>query len=336
MSPQYIVDAGSVEEETSWVLVLRGRTQFSITVQHQEIEATDFGVKYLALIRTHTDKVKGYVRSREPLRFICDHCLQLLEQLAPQTSVQGCSIEDLVRSPTYTLEIVRAEAPGDTLIRGADRCSFTPASEICPIETAKLPSGYEATSRSRAEHIFVRGNDAGEGAQGRVVTLSGQSLYFKPRQNAREKEFDRELSVLMKIKRIELVNGPIRLPDLQGIVVSGKMGEECVGLLINHIPASPCGVDLLSAGCWTQSGLHLQWEKQVMTTLEALHAHDIVWGDVNPGNVVIDESSNAWLIDFGGMNNPEFVDNEKAETVDGDWQGVRRLFKEWLPSRRRG
>ncbi len=64
-----------------------------------------------------------------------------------------------------------------------------------------------------------------------------------------------------------------------------------------------------------------------------LHAHDLVWGDVNPGNVVIDDVGHAWVIDFGGGNHPDFVDNEKAETVEGDWQGVGRLFGEWLPSK---
>lgn len=35
-------------------------------------------------------------------------------------------------------------------------------------------------------------------------------------------------------------------------------------------------------------------------------------------NVVIDEAMNAWVIDFGGMNNVEFVDEDKRETIEGD------------------
>lgn len=50
-------------------------------------------------------------------------------------------------------------------------------------------------------------------------------------------------------------------------------------------------------------------------------------------NVAVDEAMDAWIIDFGGMNNVEFVDEEKRETFEGDWQGIRRLFQEWLPSR---
>jgi hypothetical protein len=39
------------------------------------------------------------------------------------------------------------------------------------------------------------------------------------------------------------------------------------------------------------------------------------------------------VIDFGGMNNVDFVDDENRETVRGDWQGVGKLFGQWLPSR---
>lgn len=43
------------------------------------------------------------------------------------------------------------------------------------------------------------------------------------------------------------------------------------------------------------------------------------------------KTQNAWVIDFGGRNNPLFIDNDKAETIEGDWQGIRRLFEMWLP-----
>ena len=56
-------------------------------------------------------------------------------------------------------------------------------------------------------------------------------------------------------------------------------------------------------------------------------------GGVNPIDVVIDEAFDAWVIDFGGMNNIEFVDNKNRKTVQDDIQGTTRLFQDWLPSR---
>jgi hypothetical protein len=46
---------------------------------------------------------------------------------------------------------------------------------------------------------------------------------------------------------------------------------------------------------------------------------------------MVGEAMDAWTIDFGGMNNVEFVDDDLRETMEGDEQGLRRLFKEWLP-----
>lgn len=334
MTLHYSVDAGYVDQETSWVMVLRGRTQFDITVHHREIEATDFGDQYLQLIKDYTNELNGCVRSRVPLRFICDYCLPLLEQLAPQASLDGFTVEDVVRSPTYTLEIVREGVSREARIASAGKCSLTPAMDISPLPTTDLPASCSATHQFRAEEIIVNvDNDDTRGSvQGRVTSPAGRSVYFKPRESGRETEFLRELCILNQIEQTHSSNDHIKLPDLQGIVVSGKMGEECVGLLINLIT----GQDLLSARCWKQWELHRQWEQQVKVNVEALHAKDIVWGDVNAGNVIIDEELNAWVVDFGGRNNPEFVDDDKAETIEGDWQGVKRLFEDWLPSRRAG
>lgn len=73
--------------------------------------------------------------------------------------------------------------------------------------------------------------------------------------------------------------------------------------------------------------MHKKWEQQVVTTVKLLHEHGIVWGDVKACNVAIDADMNAWVIDFGGRNTRDLVDDDKAETVEGDWQGVHRLFK---------
>lgn len=78
--------------------------------------------------------------------------------------------------------------------------------------------------------------------------------------------------------------------------------------------------------------MHKKWYRQVTATVEKLHSHWIVRGDVNPMNITIDDALNAWVIDFGGLNNPEFVDDDKMETSEGDWQGVKGIFEEWLPN----
>ena len=34
------------------------------------------------------------------------------------------------------------------------------------------------------------------------------------------------------------------------------------------------------------------------------------------------------------MNNVEFIDDDKRETIEGDWQGLQSIFEKWLPSQR--
>ena len=61
--------------------------------------------------------------------------------------------------------------------------------------------------------------------------------------------------------------------------------------------------------------------------MAALHEAGIVWGDTKPDNILVDVYGDAWLIDFGGGRTEGWVDPDKAETVDGDLQGLERILK---------
>lgn len=67
--------------------------------------------------------------------------------------------------------------------------------------------------------------------------------------------------------------------------------------------------------------------------MKELHRHKIVWGDVNVHNIFIDANNDAWVIDFGGNCNVQFVDEELKETYQGDIQGLHRIFEEWISAR---
>jgi hypothetical protein len=47
-----------------------------------------------------------------------------------------------------------------------------------------------------------------------------------------------------------------------------------------------------------------------------LHKHDIIWGGVHPGNIVIDKDFNARIVDFGGGWVEEFVRRHEAGTKE--------------------
>jgi RIO-like serine/threonine protein kinase len=117
--------------------------------------------------------------------------------------------------------------------------------------------------------------------------------------------------------------------------VSGKGGETTIGILMTLITSSKIGTHLRSPGLQDRHELHKKWEEQLTAIVHELHAYGILWGDVYSMNVLIDEAMDAWAIDFGGINNAEFVDDKKRETIEGDWQGMTRLFQEWLPNAQR-
>jgi len=76
---------------------------------------------------------------------------------------------------------------------------------------------------------------------------------------------------------------------------------------------------------WKVPDLHRKWTKQVEHIVSDIHKYDIIWVDVNLGNVFIHEDTlKAYVIDFGGPNNRAFVIDELCKPKEGDLQGIGR------------
>jgi tRNA A-37 threonylcarbamoyl transferase component Bud32 len=325
---------GWTTEEKVKITVLRGHTQFSVEVDTAQIKNTQFGKDLLRQIKLYQGRP---LRNYGSFDLVYQHCLPLFEKLAPQTSLQDLTLECFLHSPTYHLEFADAGTDGSIRIEGEDRCVYTPSFAISPMRTIDLPVFCDAIPHFRACRTLIdpttRDKEKSlDTIQGKVITADGTAMYFKPRIDMREPEFERELHIMSRIEEAGL-NGRIRVPKLKGIVVAGENGESTMGMLMTMITSPEMGIHLQSQGFHGQPELHKKWEEQVTAIVHELHANGIVWGDVNPMNVVIDEAMDAWVIDFGGMNNVEFVDEENRETIEGDKQGIMRLFREWLPSR---
>ena len=340
MDQTYYINSGPMgfpTEEKSTMTVLRGHAIFSVKVEIARVKDTRFGRELLQQTKLCRGCLFGrYGSLRGPIDLLYQHCLPLLERLAPQTSLQDLSLECFLHAPTYHLEPVDACVNEDIRIEGEDECFYMPSFAISPMRTADLPESCKVIPHFQARKTWIaptrdEGNSI-DSVQGKVITAEGVLMYFKPRIEGRESEFERELLIMLHIDKAGL-RARIRVPGLQGIVVSGENGETTMGMLMTLITSTITGTHLQSQGFQGKLELHKKWEEQVTAIVQELHANGIVWGDVNPMNVVIDEAMNAWVIDFGGMNNVEFVDDEKRETVEGDKQGIMRLFQEWLPSR---
>lgn len=326
---------GYTTEKKCHMTVLRGHAQIVIRVEIMRVKGTSLGKELLQQLELW--KVGTCSRANDNLLVdpIYQHCLPLIEKLAPQTLLQDLSLEGFIHSPTYNLELIHEGVDGDVRIEGEDECLYTPAFFTSPMRTTDLPQLCKEVPSFQASDIWiapiVEEGKSLDSIQGRVVTAEGVPLYFKPRAEMREPEFERELCTLWRIYKAGLTTR-LRVPRLHGIVVSG---ETTIGLLMTLVTSSEIGTHLRSPGLQDRHELHKRWEEQLTAIVRELHAHDIVWGDVHPMNVVIDEAMNAWAIDFGGMNNVEFVDDDNRETMEGDWQGITRMFHEWLPDSQR-
>ncbi|RMZ78597.1 hypothetical protein DV738_g3734, partial [Chaetothyriales sp. CBS 135597] len=105
----------------------------------------------------------------------------------------------------------------------------------------------------------------------------------------------------------------------------------CKGTMNSLAAAAPTSDSNLADTSSTERRI---WKRQIEQAITWLHERGIVWGDVKPENVLIDTAADAWLVDFSGSWTDGWVDEELAETVEGDLQGLLRL-KEFLDMRPR-
>ncbi|KAF2786131.1 hypothetical protein K505DRAFT_412129 [Melanomma pulvis-pyrius CBS 109.77] len=128
-----------------------------------------------------------------------------------------------------------------------------------------------------------------------------------------------ELATYAKIHATEF-GEDVRVSRLLG-VVEDEHTSRIVGLLLSYI-------DCKNMTLWCaarERTLHDKWLKQMTHSLKELHAHQIVWGDAKPENVLVNIHDDAYLIDFSGGYTKGWVDKELMNTREGDLQGKQRI-----------
>ncbi|KAK5727466.1 hypothetical protein LTR15_003362 [Elasticomyces elasticus] len=358
--PLFAVQSGYTSQDSSQLTVAYGPTTFIFSVCFRDIKETPWGRRYLNCVRKETLHPGDDEAVLDASDLLIDRCKSLMLELADVASIQGLAIEALCHSPIYRLRLlgitgdVEARDPaGDDGVQiiGSDHVSYEPSHNLYPLPISELPASCSAIPLIPASNVILATTegraDPREAAiiQGKVILRTaaaveeggsgiGRAMYFKPLLAA--PQFEREARILGRIAQLGLHQG-YRFSRLVGLVTTYSSREQdqnqetvVVGMLLHLIPTGPRGGDFLSATVQSRKGMFPQWKAEVEGMVTVLHEHGLVWGDVNAGNVVIDEEGRAWVIDFGGSNNAEFVDDELAETKEGDWQGVGRLFGVWL------
>lgn len=133
----------------------------------------------------------------------------------------------------------------------------------------------------------------------------------------------RELEAYTKIQSA-LFSKPINTSRLLGVVRIPSSGR-IVGLLLSYIESKD-NKTLLCMGKDPRYGsMRHKWLSQITQSIEGLHMCGAIWGDAKPDNVLIDTQYDAYLIDFGGGYTRGWVDEELANTAEGDLQGLQRI-----------
>jgi serine/threonine protein kinase len=151
------------------------------------------------------------------------------------------------------------------------------------------------------------------------VLLHGREHFLK---TGYEDDLQREIRSLWRIQNVPVLKG-LRVPKMQSLVELDD--GSVVGALLRIIDIK---YDLFTAQA-TKTKTFLddrkKWLAQIKNIVAQLHDAGICWGDVHPGNVVVDNNGDAWVIDFRGGFMSGFVSSENNDTMAGDLEGISNL-----------
>ncbi|KAF5581285.1 hypothetical protein FPCIR_10278 [Fusarium pseudocircinatum] len=224
-----------------------------------------------------------------------------LEAPAPTGSVSIIPISSNETNTIHTVDLASGQDVREELGICQDLPSYTPE-ELFATEV------FERGARSVTATVQVQGQDM-------LCKASGE-----PDRISRTRT-GREIQCLHKIREY-FVRGSIRVPQLYGYIHHNDT-KQILGLLRQWVPGRRLDDIVTSAPPENKK----KWASQVRETIETLHQHGLIWGNGKTGNIIIDEQDNAWLIDFGGGYTQGWIDEELAETKQGDEQALEKITK---------
>jgi serine/threonine protein kinase len=354
MERQYIVHSSKFFEGSPHIMILWcAGTQYSISIPLDTLVGTKFHLVYTRYLAEMSEKGGNGLPKHSPFRIfealqnlVWSKCMSVFEAYATRETSERESLQGCIQPPTLHVTIAKDVCSEDDVIvknvgdfpnsypwdtsRAAHANSNITNSYgwgTAPVMGEKLYAGT-TMQKFMASELFVTREATMAGQMHQVHTTTGTQLFFKPRLDHMAPEFDREVSVLSAIISYGL-HRTLRVSPFQGLVLLDN--GLVTGMLFEWLEGSP----LAEHPELQNPRFHKIWREQVEAIVGELHRHKIIWGDVNVHNIFIDAHGNAWVIDFGGNCNVQFVDEDLKETYDGDRQGLRRIFEEWLPLRTR-
>lgn len=246
-------------------------------------------------------------------------CLPALKAVAPQPSEASCvTLHDYFALETFQIEV---GAVNDKLVSGKIRTVNParrktslklPGQRLSPFFPSYLPYQVDVIS-DEPRYIFED--------EPRRVFADSQEFFFKTLINDEATRGIKEIQKYEQVHKAQL-DGHARTSRLFGIVQDSE--SRLYGLLLHKIDEDITLVEALERGA--SKATKARWASQIGDSMRALHKAGVVWGDVQPDNVLIDMRGDAWLVDFGGGHANGWVDVDKAGTMEGDRQGLDNIL----------
>ena len=271
----------------------------------------------LELVQNNSEEYLVAPRKVEPSqKHIADH----VSRLTPHMSL-----------PKY----IRESASHIPFVDAEDLIILDTSDEIPPIHPC-LVRISESTSHA-LDHDFA------------IPLKEDLSYFLKTVDTTQPGPVKRELQILLKAQALQLrEKHSINIPYLEAFVLSPSSSStststanpQILGFLLTPIPSPRPLTTLLpdpepSATCPSTSTTTTPpsqpqlntYTTEIQRILPILHSHDIIWGDAKADNFLVDSDDNLWIIDFGGSYTEGWVDEELAETEEGDWMGVGKTVE---------
>lgn len=349
MDEGYIVHSSNFfGDPPHYMIVWHAGTQYSIRIPLDDLVGTEFLSTYEGLLAELSEKDENDLPKNLPFeifkalqQLVWKTCMPVSEAYANTDPSKPESLQGYIQPPTVHIALskdarVEGGAVGKVIgdvssnyswdtsraARANDHITNSYCWDAAPVPKQDLRLS-PAVQTFQASELFVTRKAIKAGPMRQVHTTTGTKFFFKPRLDLMVPEFDREVSVLGEITRFGL-DRKLKVSPFKGLVLLDN--RLVAGMLFEWLEGWP----LAEHPELSNLSFHKLWQEQVEATVKELHRHKVVWGDVNVHNIFIDANNNAWVIDFGGNCNVQFVDEELKETYEGDIQGLHRIFEEWI------
>lgn len=279
-------------EHLASLVVLYEKTEFSLSIFPDHLATPDQKVyqEYLDVTSTgerdsSRDELLDAIRQlrKAILAPFWPTIERLVKQFEPN---QPITLHDFVECDQYRLSLDdTGQAVVDEHATGCTRGLLPQASS-----DFKLPPSLP---HFQANEVSFDTYDAGSRYLPYEVIAGGRARFLKPATHLCGPEFTHELTTYVSLFSNQ--NPILKIPILEAVVTTSKDPTRIIGFLLTWID----GINIADAPAQVRASCMPQWHTTIIDTALALHKLDIIWGDVNAHNVMIDRAVRAWLVDLG-------------------------------------